>query len=227
VVSGFKERLRAGGPVIVMNPDHPSPSLVEFIGKLGVDAVMIDTEQGSPDVESVENMARAARVAGITALVRIFSPEAWVIERYLFRGVHGLVVPRLDNADQARKVVDAVRYCFPRNHEEKTIVVQIETAEAVADLDRFLAIDGIDCFFIGSVDLSKSLGHAGDYHHPAVQKVLANTVERIVAAGRAAGMMVKEADVAEWRRRGVAFHYTHLNEFAELGARAFRQLLLG
>jgi 2-keto-3-deoxy-L-rhamnonate aldolase RhmA len=226
-VSGFKERLRSGGPVVVMIPDHPSPSLVEFIGKLGVDAVMIDTEQGSPDVESVENMARAAKVAGITALVRIFSPEPWVIERYLFRGVHGLVVPRLDNADQARKVVEAVRYCFPRDHEEKIVVVQIETAEAVADLDRFLAIEGVDCFFIGSVDLSKSLGHEGDYQHPAVRKVLADTVARITAAGRAAGMMVKEADVAEWRRRGVAFHYTHLNEYAALGARAFRQLLLG
>ena len=221
----FKERLTAGGPVIVMNPDHPSPSLVEFIGRLGVDAVMIDTEQGSPDVESVENMARAAKVAGITALVRIFAPEPWVIERYLFRGVHGLVVPRLDTADQAREVVEAVRYCFPRHYEEKVVVVQIETAAAVADLDRFLAIEGIDCFFIGSVDLAKSLGHRADYHHPEVRAVLEDTVARIRAAGRAAGMMVKEGDVADWRRRGVAFHYTHLNEYAELGARAFQDLL--
>ena len=105
----FKARLAARQPVIVMNPDHPSASLVEFIARLGVDAVMIDCEQGSPNVESVEDMARAARAVGLCALVRIAPPEAWAIERYMFRGVHGVVVPRLDTAVAAQRIVDDVR----------------------------------------------------------------------------------------------------------------------
>jgi 4-hydroxy-2-oxoheptanedioate aldolase len=221
----FKAKLASRQPVVVMNPDHPSASLVEFIARLGVDAVMIDTEQGSPDVESVEEMARAARAAGLCALVRIFSPEPWVIERYMFRGVHGIVVPRLDTAAAARRVVEDVRYCFPANADEKVVVVQIETANAVAELDGFLAIEGIDCLFIGSVDLAKSLGHRGDFRKPEVMAVLEQTVERIARAGKPAGIMVKEDDVGHWRSKGATFLYNHLNDYALIGARHFITLL--
>ncbi len=220
----FKAKLAARQPVIVMNPDHPSPSLVEFIARLGIDAVMIDTEQGSPDIESVENMARAARAAGLCALVRISPPEAWVIERYMFRGVHGIVVPRLDTAAAARRVVEDVRYCFPETAADKIVVIQIETANAVAELDAILSIDGIDCLFIGSVDLAKSLGHRGDFRRPEVMQVLEATVARIVAAGMPAGMMVKADDVRHWRSKGATFLYNHLNDYALLGAQAFNEM---
>ncbi len=223
----FKAKLAARQPVIVMNPDHPSPSLVEFIARLGVDAVMIDTEQGSPNVESVDEMARAARAADLCALVRISPPEAWVIERYMFRGVHGIVVPRLETAAAARRVVEDVRYCFPENASEKIVVVQIETAKAVAELDAFLSIDGIDCLFIGSVDLAKSLGHRGDFRRPEVMQVLESTIERIVGAGKPAGMMVKADDVTHWRSKGATFHYNHVNDYALLGAREFNKLVTG
>ncbi len=221
----FKAKLLARQPVVVMNPDHPSASLVEFIGRLGVDAVMIDTEQGSPDVESVEAMARAARVAGLCALVRVFSPDSWVIERYMGRGVHGIVVPRLDSAQDAQRVVEVVRYCFPDGTDDKTVVVQIESAAAVTDLDAFLAIDGIDCLFIGPVDLAKSLGHKGNYRKPEVMAVIEQALERIAKAGKAAGMMVKEEDVAHWRARGATFLYNHLNDYALMGARQFNALI--
>ena len=198
----FKAKLAARQPVIVMNPDHPSPSLVEFIARLGVDAVMIDCEQGSPNMESVEDMARAARAVGLCALVRIAPPDAWAIERYMFRGVHGLVVPRLDTAAAAQRVVEDVRYCFPDTASEKIVIVQIETASAVSDLDGFLSIDGIDCLFLGSVDLAKSLGHRGDFRRPAVMQILERTVQRIVAAGKPAEVMVKQDDVKHWLSKG-------------------------
>ena len=85
------------------------------MGGLPIDAVWVDCEQGSADVETVENMARAARLAGLESLVRVFSPEDWVIERFLFRGIDGLVVPRLDSAAHAQAVVDAVRLLLPQD----------------------------------------------------------------------------------------------------------------
>lgn len=217
----FKERLARGEAVVVMNPDHPSASLVEFIARLDVDAVMIDTEQGSPDVETVEDMARAARLVGLCALVRIFSPEPWVIERYLSRGVHGLVVPRVDAAKQAIDVVDTIRYCRPKDFNEQVIVVQIESMKAMSELEDFLSISEIDCFFIGPVDLAKSLGFEGEYSRPEVISVIEGAISQIVAAGKCAGMLVTGKDAAAWGRRGVRFHYTHLNEYALLGALAF------
>ncbi len=223
VTAAVKSRLASRQPVVMMNPDHPSPSLVEFIARLGVHAVMIDTEQGSPDIETVEDMARAARAAGLCALVRVFAPDSWVIERILLRGVHGLVVPRVDSAAEARRVVDDVRYCFPAGYTEKLVIMQVETARAVTELDGFLAIGGIDAYFVGPVDLAKSLGHGGDFHHPEVMAVLEQTIARIVAAGRPAGMLVTAADTAAWQAKGVTLLYTHLNHYAELGAERFRQ----
>jgi len=221
----FKQRLMARQPVVVVNPDHPSASLVEFIARLGADAVMIDTEQGSPDVETVEEMARAARAAGLCALVRLFSPDPWVIERYMFRGVHGIVVPRLDDAAGARRVVEDVRYCFPNDIDDKIVVVQIETANAVRDLDAILAIDGIDCLFVGPVDLAKSLGHRGDFRKPEVAAIIETTLQRIARAGKAAGMLVVAEDVEHWQSKGASFLYNHLNEYALIGARHFNALI--
>ncbi len=107
MAKGLKEKLGAGQPVVVVNPDHPSPGLVQFIGRLPVDAVFIDCEQGSAGIETMENMVRAARVGGLGSLVRLFSPDDWVIERYMLRGVDGIVVPRIDTAEAARRVVAA------------------------------------------------------------------------------------------------------------------------
>jgi 2-keto-3-deoxy-L-rhamnonate aldolase RhmA len=221
--AAFKARLAAGQAAVMMNPDHPSASLVEFIATLGVHAVMIDTEQGSADAQTVEDLARAARACGLCALVRVFAPEPWVLERYLFRGVHGIVVPRLDTAAQAERVVQDVRYCFPAAVAEKVVIVQIETTRAVQELDGFLAIEGIDAYFLGPVDLAKSLGHGGDYRHPDVMAVLDRTIARITAAGRRAGMLVTAADAAAWQAKGVTLLYNHLNECAQLGSTEFRQ----
>lgn len=221
MMRAFKDKLACGECVIVLNADHPSPSLVERIGRLPVDAVFIDCEQGSPDVESVENMARAARLTGMTSLVRLFDRNAWVIERYMARGVDGIVVPRLDEPAQAAAVVESVRYCYPNAHTEKVIVIQIETSPALAALDDFLSIPGIDVLFLGPVDLAKSLGYAGDHSHPDVQDVLKDAIRRIVRAGKASGILVDRASAAGWIRAGAQFLYEHADNFLALGAAEF------
>ena len=142
------------------------------------------------------------------------------------RGVHGIVVPRLDHAEDARRAVEDVRYCFPDSADEKTVVVQIESATAVAELDAFLAIDGIDCLFVGPVDLAKSLGYGGDFRVQEIMTVIEQTIKRIAEAGKAAGMMVKEDDVGHWRNQGASFLYNHLNDYALMGARQFNSLLV-
>jgi 2-keto-3-deoxy-L-rhamnonate aldolase RhmA len=225
VVERLKNKFRRGETVLVINPDHPSPSLVEALGRMPVDAVWIDCEQGSADVETVENMARAARLAELISLVRVFSPEDWVIERFLFRGVDGLVVPRLDTAAQAQAVVDAVRYCFPKTHHEKLVVVQIESKSAVQDLAGFLQVAGIDVYMIGPVDLAKSLGFDGDFRQPEVQQVIDEAIAAIRAAGKTAGILVDRDNVQRYLDQGVGFLYVHANDFLTRGAADFADLL--
>lgn len=220
-MAAFKKKLLGDEPALVVNADHPSASLVEALCRLPVDAIFIDCEQGSADVETVEHMARAARLAERVSLVRLFAPDDWVIERYMARGVDGIVVPRLDTADAAAKVVAAVRYCFPQRHREKIVVVQIETRHALEGLDEFLALDGIDAYFLGPVDLAKSLGYGGDYRRPEMAARLDDALDRIRGSGKVAGMLVVPADVERFVRRGARFLYTHADDFLALGAREF------
>lgn len=216
-----KQRLAAGEPVTVVNADHVSPSLVEMLGSLPVDAVFIDCEQGAPDFLAVEDMARAARLTGLTSLVRIYQPEPWLVERTLFRKVDGIVVPRIDTPDQAQRMIDAVKYCYPDDHDNKILVIQIESSEALDNLDALLELDGIDAYFIGPVDLSKSLGHGGDYQCSPMQKVMDDTIARIRAGGRNAGIMVDRDTVHRYASLGVTFFYEHVNGFLRYGAEAF------
>jgi 2-keto-3-deoxy-L-rhamnonate aldolase RhmA len=223
-IAGFRRKLREGQPLAVINPDYANLALVEFLAQpqLGLDAIMLDAEQGTPDFERIEEMARVARLAGLCVLVRLFSPEPWVIERMLLRGIDGIVVPRLDSAVQARGVVDCVRYVFPdRAKEQKLLVVQVESAAAHADLSALLAIPEIDVFFIGPVDLSRSMGEQGDYSSPAVQSAIDDILCRAAEAGRVAGTMVKPEDAQRWLARGARFLYFHVNDWLQIGAQSF------
>lgn len=220
-----KQRLADGETVTLVNVDHVSPSLVESLGKIPVDAVFFDCEQGAPDFLAVEDMARAARLTGLTSVVRIYAPEDWLVERCMFRGVDGIVVPRIDTAAQAARMVGAMRYCYPKNHDEKIVIVQIESAAALDNLPAILAVDGIDAFFIGPVDLAKSLGHAGEYRVPEMQQVIDETIARIRDAGRAPGMMVDRDTAHRYRNLGVQLLYEHANNFLRYGVEAFTETI--
>lgn len=220
----FKSKLAKRQTASLVNADHASAGLVHFMGTLGIDAVMIDCEQGSPGFEDVENLSRAARLGGMAAIVRIPSPEPWTIERYMLRGIDGVVVPRLDTAAQVTRVLDDIRYCAPADFDEKTVIIQVESVSAVEQLDGFLAVPGIDCYFIGAVDLAKSMGFRGDYAEPAVLAVIDDAIKRMLDKDRCVGFLVKENDVAQWQAKGVTMLYTHLNEFAAMGSRRWRAI---
>lgn len=223
-IQDFRQKLRDGRPLAVINADYANTALVEFLAQpeLGIDALMLDAEQGTPDFERIEDMARVARLAGLCVLVRLFSPEPWVVERMLLRGIDGIIVPRLDSATQAQAVVDCVRYVFPEGAaDRKLLVVQVESAVAHADLDALLAIPEIDVFFIGPVDLSRSMGHHGDYSAAPVQEAIDDILRRAAQAGRVAGTMVKPGDAQQWIARGARFLYFHVNDWLRIGARLF------
>ncbi len=226
-MTDFKQRLRSRQLVSLVNADHACGGLALAVCRLGIDALMLDCEQGTPGFQDIEDMTRAAHLAGVPTLVRVPSPEPWTIERYLMRGVDGIVIPRLDTVAQVRQAVADVRYAVPRRFDQLSIVVQIETLAAVRALDEFLAVPEVDCFFVGPVDLAKSMGHEGDYGAAPVQRQLEEVVARIAAAGRAAGFLVRENDLAHWRRQGATMLYTHVDDFLAMGARHWHGLWRG
>lgn len=219
----FKRRLLDDQPVVVLNPDHPCPALTEFLGRLGVDGVFIDCEHGTASVQTVQDMCRAARAAGLQSIVR---PEANVdhlLTRYLDAGAGGLIVPHVDDAEAAVAIVRAVRRARPQTFADTVVVAMIESLEAVENLDDIVRVEGIDVFFMGPNDLSHSMGLNGQTHHPDVQDLVLRCAARIRAAGKVPGTLVTRETVARFVGGGCRFLYEHANNFLLTGAQDFRR----
>lgn len=219
----LKKKLRAREDCLIVNIDYPSTGLTSVIARSGADGVFIDCEQGPIGIESLEACAMAATFSGTDSLVRVHSPDEWVLERLMLRGVSGVVVPRLDTPEMVSKVVETVRYIFPKSFEEKVIVIQIESIDALNRLPEFFDVEEVDCFFLGPVDLSKSCGFHGDYQGAEMADHIAHGLSEIRKAGRSAGMLVKGEDIQKYRAQGANFFYTHANDLILAGLNEFRR----
>lgn len=219
----LKQKIAANEMVIMVNLTFNSPTLVEYLGSLGFEAVMLDCEHSSASVERIEELARAARAAGIAAIVRPEKLDEALITRYLDCKVSGLMIPHVDDAATARRIVEMVRYALPNSYQDILIMAMLESAEAVANIDAILAVDGIDVFFIARVDLSKSLGYRGDKRHPEVKVVVDRLIDRISAAGRFVGAAGDYDMVDEMARKNVHLLFIGTKGLLEPGAASYRQ----
>lgn len=225
----LRRRLQAGERLLMVNPHHVSSGLAARLCELGADAVFLDCEHGSASYEEVRVMAAAARGAGGGAIVRPDSHTRPTMIRYLNCGADGLMVPMVETADQARAIVETVRYACPADHEKRLVICMIETLEAITNLDAILAVDGVDLLFIGPGDLSQSMGYLpsvplGEERPQPVQDAVAGAVAKIRAAGKIAGTLAFEHEMERWVRAGVQFFYVHSDPFLRTGLARMRKL---
>lgn len=213
------------GNAVMVNLTFNSPNLVEYLASLGFEAVMLDCEHTSASVERVEELARAARAAGIAAIVRPEKLDEALITRYLDCNIAGIMVPHVDDAAAAQRIVDIVRYARPNDYQDIVIIAMLESAAAVANIDEILAVEGIDVFFLARVDLSKSLGYRGDKRHPEVRAMVDKLIARIQAAGRHAGAAGDYDMVPEIAAQGVRLIFVGTKSLIEPGARAYREMV--
>ena len=219
----LKEKLASGGVALMVNPNHPSPSLTEFIASQGFDAIFIDCEHGMASPERVQDMCRAARVVGIDTIVRPEANHDWLITRYLDAGAKGLMVPMIETAEQARQLVETVKYALGEKAEAITKIIMIESLKGIHNLPELLAVEGIDILFIGPADLAKSLGMPGKKFHPEVKKYVFEAARLIVAAGRYAGTSVNKDIAQEYEDAGFRFIYEQANAMLASGAKEFQK----
>ena len=227
--SSLKERLARGDSVLMVNPNHISPTLCEKLVRSGADSVFIDCEHGLAGFEDIHHMAKAARYAGGFGIVRPQNQERSTITRCLNAGADGVMVPLIHTAEIARQVVHTFRYACPDDHETRLLIGMVESVEAVRNLDEILAVEGIDVFFVGPGDLSQSMGYspavaAGKRRAQPVLDLVDQTLQRIRAAGKVAGTLVVRHDVAHLVSVGAQLLYYHADPFVAEGVGVMRQL---
>ena len=196
----------------------------------GYDWLFIDLEHNSMDLDTAVQISVAALDVGIAPLVRVPWMEHWIATRVLDGGAMGIVMPHVDTADQARAMVEKLRYP-PEGHRsvsgamvhydfervdqaeavamlnrETLLTVMIETPEAVENADAIAATDGVDALLIGTNDLSTEMGIPRQFGH---ERIVA-AYERVVAACRAHG---------KWAGMGGAYAEEDLRRYIGMGVR--------
>lgn len=224
----IKQKLAAGKVVTMFNPDFQSPRLVEYIAGFGLDVMFIDAERMSYDFERIEEMTRAARVAGIACAARPWMNEPGLMTRYFDCGIDGLVVPHVEDAATARRMVDLVRYARPKDHAEKFLVIMTETPKAIGRLSEIAAVPGVDIINIGVNDVAYALGHAGQPEHPEVLALVDQGIERVLKAGKTVALNVLdnwEERMPDFIAKGVRWLNVHAKTFIARGIGQYNDVL--
>ncbi|MEY3379987.1 MAG: HpcH/HpaI aldolase family protein [Hylemonella sp.] len=224
----FKHAIAAGKQQIGLWSSLSSNYTVEVIAGAGFDWILLDTEHSPNDLESVLSQLQACAPYESHPIVRVAWNDAVLIKRYLDAGAQSLLIPFVQNADEARAAVAATRYppqgirgvagatratrfgriqgYAKRAHEELCVLLQVETKEAVDNIEAICAVDGVDGVFIGPADLHASLGYTGETGNPAVVPMIEDAIRRIRKAGRAAGVLTSaEAEVRRYMAAGCNF----------------------
>ncbi|GKY88003.1 HpcH/HpaI aldolase family protein [Sinisalibacter aestuarii] len=208
----LKTALNEGRMQIGLWLNSGSALVSEIAGATGFDWCLIDAEHAPYDPVGIADQLRALALGGTSAVVRVPVGEDWVIKQVLDLGAQTILVPMVDTAAQAGQVVRATRYApegvrglgasvarvsgFGRTADYPTtangqigVIVQAETRRAIDNLDDILAVEGVDCVFIGPADLSADMGYPGNPGADEVVATIAGAVRRIRAAGKAAGII--------------------------------------
>ena len=226
--NSFKAGLIDGQPQIGLWCSLCSSIAAEILAGSGFDWVLIDTEHAPNTIPGVLSQLQAMTEGTAEPVVRCAWNDAVLIKQILDIGARAILVPFVQNAEEARRAVSATRYpplgirgvsVAPRAnrygrvagyhrkaHEEMCVLVQVETRAAVGEIEAIAAVEGVDGIFIGPSDLAASIGHLGDPGHPEVQALIAEACRRIRAAGKAPGILSGDpTQVARYLESGFKF----------------------
>jgi len=214
----FKEALAAGRQQIGLWCSLSHHYALEVVAGAGFDWLLIDTEHSPNDLESLVPQLQAAAAYQSAAVVRVPWNDMVNIKRVLDIGAQTLLLPYVQNVDEARAAVAATRYppagvrgvagttratrfgrvkdYARRASEEICVLLQVETREALAEIEGIAALDGVDGIFIGPADLHASMGYTGETANPAVVPQIEEALRRIRRAGKAPGILTADEALA-------------------------------
>lgn len=235
VENTLKHKLEVGGVAASLNIVHwRSVNAAGIAKECGFDWLFIDLEHNSMDLDTAAQICVAALPTGIMPIVRVASHDSFQATRVLDGGAMGVVVPHVDTAEQASRIVGACKYP-PIGHRSLSsplpqlgfetlpvveaitalnrntlIIVMLETPAAIEAADAIAAVPGVDGLMIGTNDLAAEMGIPGQFGHERIEHAYATLIAACRRHGKHAGM-------------GGVYEHTLMEKFIRMGVR----LLLG
>lgn len=211
----LKAKLAAGQTSVGSWITLPSQAIAEILARAGFDWLVVDLEHSITPIDVAGEMIRIIDLCGVSPLVRLTSNDPNQIKRVMDAGAHGIVVPMVTSAEEARLAVAATRYAPEGNRGVglgraqgygaafkeylawqdgggPIVIAQIEHIDAVTALPEILAVSGVDAFIIGPYDLSASMGIPGQFDHPDFTAAMAKIASTAAVLGKTSGLHVVE-----------------------------------
>jgi 4-hydroxy-2-oxoheptanedioate aldolase len=234
--NAFKHALAQGKLQIGLWSSLCSNIAAEVIADSGFDWVLLDTEHSPNEIPGLFSQLQALARGTATPIVRPAWNDAVLAKRCLDIGAQTLLFPYVQNAEEARRAVASVLYppqgirgvavasrasrfgrvpgYLTKANSEQCVLVQVETRDALKELEAIAKVEGVDGVFIGPSDLAASLGHLGNPAHPEVQEAIHDAVKRLKALGKPAGILSGNEDEV---RRYIEWGYLFVAVGADVG----------
>jgi 4-hydroxy-2-oxoheptanedioate aldolase len=212
--NGFKRALAERRRQIGLWCTLPGGYVAEVLAGAGFDWLLFDTEHSPADPITVIEQLQAAASYPVAPVVRAAWNDPVLIKRFLDVGAQTLLLPYVQDAREARAAVAAMRYpprgvrgvssisratrfgrvadYTRRAEEELCLLVQVETVEALGEIEAIAGVEGVDGIFVGPADLAASMGHPGAPGHPEVVAAIEEALARIGRAGKPAGILTPD-----------------------------------
>ena len=217
--NNFKAALRNKKLQIGFWQSLSSVTTAEISAQVGFDWLLIDGEHAPNSIENIANLLRVIDPSNSNAVVRVVAGITHDIKQTLDVGAQTVLVPMVETAQQAEDMVRAVlypphgirgvasitraaRYGVTSNYaasanEEICLLVQAESQTALDNLESICAVEGVDGVFIGPFDLAASMGFIDDPNNVKVQDAIEQAILKIIASGKAAGILMTDQERAK------------------------------
>ncbi|HEX3603406.1 MAG TPA: HpcH/HpaI aldolase/citrate lyase family protein, partial [Steroidobacteraceae bacterium] len=241
----FKQAIVSGQRQVGLWSGLASPIAAEIIAGAGFDWIVVDGEHGPNDISTLLTQLQAMRGGTAEPVFRVPWNDMVIIKRAMDVGARTLLIPFVQNADEAARAVAATRYpplgirgvsVTPRAndygrisgyhknaHLDTCVLVQVETRTALKEIEAIAAVDGVDGIFVGPSDLAADFGFLGNPKHADVQAALKDAATRIRAAGKGAGMLTGNLDDVE-QLFELGYNFTAVGSDVGLLARTAEQV---
>jgi 2-keto-3-deoxy-L-rhamnonate aldolase RhmA len=229
-MNAFRQLLQSSGsqPPIGTWISSASPIVAEAMGHAGFEWGVVDMEHAPLDVMPMLQLLQALGNTKMVSVVRVPWNDPVTVKRVLDAGATTVLFPFVQNAEEAARAVASTRYppaglrgmsgmsraakfgTVPNYLKSADagmgVIVQLETPQALTQMESIAAVDGVDALFLGPADLSASMGHVGQFTHPDVMQAMADAIRRCKAAGKPVGTVGGTPDVVT-QYRAMGFDY--------------------
>lgn len=238
----LKHRLSAGETVFGCWLGMADPYVAEMACTAGFDWLLVDGEHAPNDLRTTMAQLAVIEPSPSLPVVRLRDDDHARIKQALDAGAQSLLIPMIETAAQAEACIRATRYppegirgvgsslarasrfsaipdYLTTANDQICLILQVESRAGLAALDDILALDGVDCVFIGPADLAADMGHLGNAAHDDVRTAVIDALGRIAASGKAAGVLsTEDAFIGDCLKAGARFVGVGIDVLSYVGA---------